>query len=142
MITSVLALVAIVLLGAVPVTVVQAARETPKSGANADNDRNPCHEDVQKFCKDVQLAGGRIYQCLTKYEAELSKACRDARQQAKARADKFLQACDADIKKYCDEVQPGGGRVTKCLKTREAQLTPACKAEFQADRKAARPNEQ
>jgi hypothetical protein len=142
MIRSALVLVSIVLLGAVPVAVVHAVGDTPKRAAAADTNKHPCHDDVQKFCKDVQLAGGRIQQCLTKHEAELSKACRDSRQQAKTRADKLLKVCDADIKKFCDEVQPGGGRVTRCLKAKESQLTAACRAEFPTGRKAANSSEQ
>jgi hypothetical protein len=142
MMRSALVLVSTVLFGAAPVVVVNAAGDAPKRATAADTNKHPCHDDIQKFCKDVQLAGGRIQQCLTRHEAELSKACRDSRQQAKARVDKFLKACDPDIKKFCEEVQPGGGRMTRCLKAKESQLTAACRAEFQTGRKAANSSEQ
>src|SRR5262249_5797406 len=32
-----------------------------------------------------------------------------------------------DIEKLCKDVQPGEGRIVKCLKEHENELTPACK---------------
>jgi hypothetical protein len=34
--------------------------------------------------------------------------------------------CRADIEKFCKDVQPGHGRMAKCLKQHEAELSPAC----------------
>jgi hypothetical protein len=36
--------------------------------------------------------------------------------------------CAADVQKFCASVQPGGGRIMECLKSHEADLSPACKA--------------
>lgn len=36
-------------------------------------------------------------------------------------------ACKADYKRYCSNVQLGGGRVMKCLKENEASLSQPCK---------------
>ena len=36
--------------------------------------------------------------------------------------------CAADVQKFCASVQPGGGRIIECLKSHEADLSPACKA--------------
>jgi hypothetical protein len=38
--------------------------------------------------------------------------------------------CAADAKKFCGEVKPGGARVAKCMKSHEAELSPACQAEM------------
>ena len=35
--------------------------------------------------------------------------------------------CASDIEKFCTTVKFGGGRIAKCLKTNEAQLSAACK---------------
>ncbi len=43
-------------------------------------------------------------------------------------------ACKEDLKKFCANVQTGGGRLARCLKEHEKDLSPAC----QEARKAAR----
>jgi len=35
-----------------------------------------------------------------------------------------------DVEKFCKGVKPGAGRILSCLKGREADLAPACAAEF------------
>ena len=34
--------------------------------------------------------------------------------------------CTEEIRTFCADVQPGGGRILQCLKTNEAKLPPAC----------------
>lgn len=36
--------------------------------------------------------------------------------------------CAADIKAYCTDVEPGGGRVAACIKEHIGEFSPACKA--------------
>ena len=43
------------------------------------------------------------------------------------------EACQADFKKFCPNVQPGGGRVVECLSQHLDQLTPQCKAVVEAN---------
>lgn len=44
----------------------------------------------------------------------------------------FKGSCAADVAKYCKGVEPGGGRVTACLKEHEAELSTECKDEQKA----------
>lgn len=44
-------------------------------------------------------------------------------------------ACRADIRKYCEGVQPGGGRIAACLDTRRDALSADCRAAFDAIRR-------
>ncbi|MBV8701016.1 MAG: hypothetical protein JO052_24675 [Bradyrhizobium sp.] len=36
-------------------------------------------------------------------------------------------ACGGDVRSYCAGVEPGGGRIARCLGTNAASLSPACK---------------
>jgi hypothetical protein len=57
-----------------------APAESPSgSGGGGGKGRHPgrkaCHQDVKKFCGDVQPGEGRIIQCLKQHTQELSPAC-------------------------------------------------------------------
>ena len=56
-------------------------------------------------------------------------------QQAPAKGAKADRVCQADAKKFCGDVRPGGGRVYKCLTDHNAELTPACRDGLAAAKK-------
>jgi hypothetical protein len=35
--------------------------------------------------------------------------------------------CRSDVQKFCKEVKPGGGRMMRCLKRNETELSPQCR---------------
>jgi hypothetical protein len=37
------------------------------------------------------------------------------------------EACTDDTKKFCADVQRGGGRIIKCLRDHSAELAPPCR---------------
>ena len=41
-----------------------------------------------------------------------------------------LSACSAEMEKFCKDVQPGKGRVMRCLKAQDAELSDACKTQI------------
>ncbi len=43
-------------------------------------------------------------------------------------------ACRDDLRALCGDVQPGGGRLARCLVANETKLTPACRAAIEAAR--------
>ncbi|HYA46552.1 MAG TPA: cysteine rich repeat-containing protein [Burkholderiales bacterium] len=90
----------------------------------------PCAEDYKKFCADVKPGQGRLHRCIESHQAELSPACQARIKQATERLQNLAKACKADAEKYCKGVRRGGGRILSCLKGHEADLDPACAAEF------------
>lgn len=100
------------------------------AGYKSKHKQGPCAEDVKKLCSGVKPGEGRIYQCLMSHETEINPACRDQLVQAKARFDQFVQSCKTDAEQQCKGVKPGQGRILSCLKSHEANLSPACREEF------------
>jgi hypothetical protein len=90
-----------------------------------------CNEDIQKFCKDVKPGEGRIIACLKQHEAELSEGCKHASQTKHGHMPWAGPgaACKGDVQKFCKDVQPGGGRIIKCLEDHKAELSPECAAQ-------------
>jgi hypothetical protein len=92
--------------------------------------RAACEEDAQKFCAGVQPGAGRIVRCLRQHENDLSEACRNEGrkigQERRAAMQDVRQSCQKDAQKLCPEVRPGGGRIARCLRTHQSELSQAC----------------
>jgi hypothetical protein len=50
------------------------------------------------------------------------------------------EACHADVEKLCAEVKPGHGRIIKCMKEHQAELSETCKAEIEKKKEARKKN--
>jgi len=98
--------------------------------AKAAQGQGPCADDLQMFCKDVQPGGGRILKCMKEHENDLSPTCKQHVAQMKEKAKEAKQACQDDVMKFCSDVQPGHGRILKCLKAHETDLSPECKSQL------------
>lgn len=90
----------------------------------------PCHDDIQRLCKDAGPGG--VPGCLHQHASELSPACKarigEAKERAQKRRAELKQACQGDLEKYCSKTEPGKLRIAQCLRANEAQLSPGCKA--------------
>jgi hypothetical protein len=42
--------------------------------------------------------------------------------------------CGGDVEKFCKNIKPGAGRISRCLEDHEPQLTPSCRARVEEDR--------
>lgn len=104
------------------------------TGASAEEVDRPCVADAKKLCKDVQPREGRVLQCLKDHSSELSPACKNNMEKAKKEIKEAAEACEGDAKKLCEGVKPGGGRIARCLKQHESELSPSCKAEMDKPR--------
>lgn len=103
----------------------------------AQSGKNPCSEDIAKFCKDVKPGGGAIMDCLEKHESELSDACKDYEATMKGRRvekteevralAKVRRFCRDDVTRFCKDIKPGGGGIAQCLGGHENELSTPCK---------------
>jgi hypothetical protein len=100
------------------------------SYAQARKGDGPCSEDAKKFCGNEKPGGGRIAKCMKSHEAEVSPACQSAMKAAEQRIQEVREECKGDAEKFCKGIRPGQGRILSCLKSHQAELAPACKAEF------------
>jgi hypothetical protein len=48
------------------------ADDQPKASA-----KNPCSDDIQKYCSDVTPGEGRLAKCMKKHASELSSGCKE-----------------------------------------------------------------
>ena len=99
------------------------------SAAQAEDKEKPraCRADVAKLCKGIQPGGGRIAMCLKQHESELSPGCRDTIAATKEQIKEFAEACKPDAEKLCKGVQPGQGRIARCLVEHKDQLSAGCR---------------
>jgi len=86
----------------------------------------PCAEEIAKYCKGVKPGGGRLLECLNEHQKDLSISCSKKFEESKTRLMEAQRACAGDMEKFCRDVQPGGGRILKCLRGYAQELSPAC----------------
>lgn len=96
--------------------------------------QGPCADDAAKFCKDVQPGGGRIMKCMKEHVNDLSPACKKQVAELKKGVREFSEVCQDDALKFCKDIKPGGGRMVKCLKDHENELSPECRARMERGR--------
>jgi len=82
---------------------------------------NDCGADIRKYCKGLNLGGGRIQTCLEQNEGKVSPACTvtlanviASISQRQAAQSSFATTCKHDIAQYCKSVK-GEGNVLSCL---------------------------
>ncbi len=100
-------------------------------------EKNPCSEDIAKFCSNVKFGTPAMIECLESHESQLSPACKEyemklegKRGEMMERANvfaKFKQTCSQDVVIFCKDVDPRQGGVVKCLKARANEISPACR---------------
>lgn len=107
-------------------------------------DQNPCSQDIAKFCKDIGPGRTAIMDCLERHESQLSDACKDYEAKMEGlrvewrevviQQKRVQQACRGDIVKFCNDVKPGSGGITTCLKEHASELSMPCKDAVEAAR--------
>jgi len=90
-----------------------------------------CADDIEKYCKEIRPGGGRLLNCLKAHKTELSVSCRGKIGELQGIIRDCEQACSGDIAQFCKEVQPGGGRIIKCLREHNKELSPSCSSKLE-----------
>uniref|UniRef100_A0A7R9V0N1 Golgi apparatus protein 1 n=1 Tax=Chlamydomonas euryale TaxID=1486919 RepID=A0A7R9V0N1_9CHLO len=105
-----------------------------------------CGGDISRLCGDTCLQGGAagscggvVLQCLQDNEDNVTDAaCQEEifyfelMEVRDFRNDVILaEACRNDVAQFCQDVEPGDGRVHKCLRGAMGQLSPRCRKEEQ-----------
>lgn len=92
-----------------------------------------CGNDIDKYCKKMNLGGGRITQCLDQNRGVVSPQCTSSIAQmqtlianrARARAS-VLKICDLDLRRLCAGIQPGDGNLLECFMKVRKNASPQC----------------
>ena len=92
-----------------------------------------CTEDLKEYCANVTPGDGRIAACLYAHTATLSDSCHTATAGTGTLLEQFFDRltlaaanCRADIETLCRDTSRGG--FYACLKSKKADLSPACNA--------------
>jgi hypothetical protein len=113
--------------------------EQPSGGPDEPGARGPggegglapnCRAEIKQLCQGVEPGGGRMRKCFKENEGKLSPACRqqieEHRGRAKERTHALKAACEGDVKRFCPNLEPGGGRIGGCLKEHSNELSEGC----------------
>jgi hypothetical protein len=86
-----------------------------------------CQGDIARYCRGAQGPKQEM-ECLKEHKEQLSPKCKMHIVKVLRAVKEAHQDCEADIYVFCRGVQPGKGRIMKCLKAHKQELTPECKA--------------
>jgi len=92
-----------------------------------------CEKELTTYCKDVTPGEGRVLACLYAFSDKLTGQCEYALYDAAVQLERFVAAltylaneCDADLEKFCAEIEVGEGRVLKCLDDNGDKISDRC----------------
>ena len=98
----------------------------------ADFTKGACKEDAIKFCGE--LLGLERGKCMSENFDKLSPACKANKELFDEKVKNLSKFCKDDIQKFCLEVRPGEGKIIKCLRENEVQLSVECKSALPSPR--------
>jgi OOP family OmpA-OmpF porin len=92
-----------------------------------------CGKDIDNFCRNTNLGGGRVAQCLEQNWAKVSPRCKATnsevaallKNRAAARAS-VPRVCEMDRLRYCGGIQPGDGNLMECFYKAKRNISAAC----------------
>lgn len=98
--------------------------------------KSQCAAERERLCGGIGRGGGRVARCLEQHREALAAACRAPRTGEREPGNKGSpdqwKACTNDRERLCSGVEPGGGRVAKCLEQHLEELSGECLQAIQA----------
>jgi hypothetical protein len=103
----------------------------PMDSRMAQVARLRCEAEVEQLCPEGSDGSGRR-QCLQKRAHQLSAPCqqqiRERLVRWKEERSQLKLACQADIRRFCPDLRPGGGQMLQCLQQHAQELSDGCYA--------------
>jgi len=104
------------------------AQETPTEKAI-----EACQPEIEAYCDQVTLGGGRLLACLYAHEDKISGRCSwllyegiPELEQLIAAATHLTDECWDDLEKHCKDVEMGKGRIGTCLLEHRSEVSEGC----------------
>ncbi len=102
---------------------------TPTDPHAAQVVRLRCEAEVEQLCPEASDGSGRR-QCLEKRAQQLSAPCHQQMRERlvkwKEERSRLTLACQADMRRFCPDVKPGGGQTLQCLQHHAQELSDGC----------------
>jgi hypothetical protein len=103
----------------------------PSDPRTAQVVRLRCEAEVEQLCPEASDGSGRR-QCLEKRAHQLSAPCqhqiRERLVRWKEERSQLKLVCQADIRRFCPDLRPGGGQMLQCLQQHAQELSDGCYA--------------
>ncbi len=116
----------------------QAPSDQPTSDQVMRSVVQGCQQDMQRFCSSVTPGGNRMLACIYAHRDQISANCLQSLynnaphlQRAIMAMNNVASACQAELQTRCANVPPGSGRVERCLRNAESQLSAGCREALQ-----------
>lgn len=87
-----------------------------------------CEAEVQQYCPD-SVSGEDRRRCVMQRIKRLDPSCQQIVRQRLVRwreAEGYRLACVEDVKRVCQAIEPGDGRMLQCLQQHEQDLSEGC----------------
>ena len=87
-----------------------------------------CDADIQQYCPD-SLTGDERRRCVMQRIKRLDLPCQQIVRERVVRwreAEGYTLACVEDVKRVCQAIEPGDGRILQCLQEHEQDLSEGC----------------
>jgi hypothetical protein len=91
--------------------------------------RLKCESEIEQLCPDFPDDSTRT-RCLRQRAKQLPPLCQSQlnEQFVKWKEDRsrLMEACDADVKRFCRAVKPGNGQIIQCLQSHGQEVSDRC----------------